>query len=118
MVGVINPNGSQTLDGQIRAARLADFQAAPGEAIPSEASTTLAVPPAASSHHDSAPVARHPPDLSGAGIAGIVLGGIAFLTLCATVFFFAARKARQRNQQITTPVTEAWYPSMSSSPFS
>lgn len=91
MVGAINPNSTQTLDGQIRAARKADFQVAPGEAIPKEASSTLVVPPASSSPVFSTTSDHYPSRLSGGAIAGIVFGGIAFLAICAGMLFYIAR---------------------------
>ena len=91
MVGVINPNGTQTLDAQIRAAKQADFQVAPGEAIPKEATSTLVNGPT------SAPTSAPPPSsggshkLSGGVIAGIVVGAVAFLVICAALFFYVGR---------------------------
>jgi hypothetical protein len=87
MVGVINPNGTQTLDSQIRAARAADFQIAPGQAIPNEASATLAAPSAGSSSTASAPTAR-PSKLSSGAIAGIVVGGFLFLSVLVGMFIY------------------------------
>lgn len=94
MVGVINPNATQTLAQQIVAAKNADFGIAPGEKIPSEASSTLHAPgptsPAASSpasHGGSG--GSH--GLSGGVIAGIVVGALAFLALCAALFFYVGR---------------------------
>ncbi|KNG48729.1 extracellular serine-rich protein [Stemphylium lycopersici] len=91
MVGAINPNSTQTLASQVHAAAVADFQVAPGEPIPAEASSTLS----------SAPTSIGPPggsggddgdhSLSTGAIAGIVVGGVAFLAICAALFFFVGR---------------------------
>jgi hypothetical protein len=87
MVGVINPNGTQTLDSQIRAARAADFQIAPGEAIPDEVSATLAAPSAGSSSIASDPTARSS-KLSSGAIAGIVVGSFLFALLLVGIFIY------------------------------
>ncbi|KAH9878771.1 hypothetical protein IAQ61_002045 [Plenodomus lingam] len=96
MVGVINPNSTHTLAKQIEWAENADFQVAPGEPIPAEAgtSTTFANAPASSSSPSSA---EAPTDsssshkLSGGVIAGIVVGVVAFIVVCAALFYFVGR---------------------------
>jgi hypothetical protein len=90
MVGVINPNSTQTLASQIEAAKNADFMVAPGDKIPSEASSTLHVP-SATAQPPTAPASDHHHTLSGGAIAGIVVGGVAFLVICAALFFFIGR---------------------------
>jgi hypothetical protein len=93
MVGVINPNDTQTLDRQIEYAKEAEFMVAPGEDLPTEASSTL-------SHATSAPTGATSSTpapsggsskLSGGAIAGIVVGAVAFLAICAALFFFVGR---------------------------
>lgn len=91
MVGVINPNGTQTLDGQIRAARSADFQVAPGEAVPKEATSTLLNAPTGAPSAAPAPSTGGSHKLSGGAIAGIVVGAVAFLVICAALFFYVGR---------------------------
>ncbi|KAH7393016.1 hypothetical protein BKA66DRAFT_318641 [Pyrenochaeta sp. MPI-SDFR-AT-0127] len=92
MVGAINPNGTQTLDAQIRAARSADFQVAPGEAVPKEATSSLVNGPTASASSTSAPPSGGgSSSLSGGAIAGIVVGGVAFLAICGALFYFVGR---------------------------
>ncbi|KAF9728601.1 extracellular serine-rich protein [Paraphaeosphaeria minitans] len=98
MVGAINPNSTHTLDAQIRAAEKADFQVAPGEAVPNEASSTLLAPSTTSSQQVSASANHHHPGLSVAAIVGIVFGGIAFIAFCAAVLFYVARKAQVRGR--------------------
>jgi hypothetical protein len=99
MVGSINPNSTQTLDAQIQAAKGADFQVAPGQPVPREASSTLAVAPAASSLGTVAPVSHHSSKLPGTTILGIVLGCLAFLAICVGIFYFVSRKARTKREQ-------------------
>lgn len=93
MVGAINPNSTQTLASQVQAAAQADFQIAPGQPIPAEASSTLSsysgatgTPPPSNynANHSSS-------TLSGGAIAGIVVGSVAFLVICAALFFFVGR---------------------------
>ena len=91
MVGVINPNSTQTLDAQIDAARSADFQVVPGEPIPKEATSTLANVPTSTSLTGASDSGSGSPKLSGGAIAGIVIGGVAFLVICAALFFFVGR---------------------------
>lgn len=93
MVGVINPNDTQTLDAQKKSAETADYQLKPGEKPPSEASSTLHVPeqtgqttPAPTNDNQS-----HGHKLSGGAIAGIVIGVVAFLAICAALAFFLGR---------------------------
>lgn len=100
MVGAINPNSTQTLDAQIRAAEKADFQVAPGEAVPKEASSTLLAPSTTSSQQVSASANRHHAGLSVAAIVGIVFGGIAFVAFCAAMLFYVARKAQVRVRDV------------------
>ncbi|KAL5402567.1 hypothetical protein PMIN03_010565 [Paraphaeosphaeria minitans] len=98
MVGAINPNSTHTLDGQIRAAEKADFQVAPGEAVPKEASSTLLAPSSTSSQQAS-PLASHGhAEMPVAAIVGIVFGGIAFIAFCAAVLFYSARRAQIRGR--------------------
>jgi plastocyanin len=98
MVGVINPNATQTIEEQIAAAKNSTLELAPGQPIPAEHSGTLSPPSssptAASSTSTSAPDAdqdSHPHTLSKTAIAGIVVGALSFLFLCAALFFFVGR---------------------------
>jgi hypothetical protein len=111
MVGVINPNGTQTLDSQIRAARAADFQIAPGQAIPNEVSATLAAPSAGSSSTASAPTARLS-KLSSGAIAGIVVGGFLFLSVLVGIFicYFLRRNTANNVLRDGGEVTQFQYP--------
>jgi hypothetical protein len=90
MVGAINPNSTQTLNGQVQAAKDADFQLVLGESVPNEATSTLRNGPtgAASNDNSSGGGGTH---LSSGVIAGIVVGAVAFLVICAALFFFVGR---------------------------
>jgi hypothetical protein len=89
MVGVINPNDTQTLQKQIDSASAASYQVKPGDPVPAEGTASLhasatAAPTAAPSSHGS-----H--SLSSGAIAGIAVGGVAFLAICAALFFYVGR---------------------------
>lgn len=94
MVGVINPNDTQTLDKQIQAASEASYQLKPGDPVPAEGSSSLTMTTSPTSTPTSTPnntVTSHPHTLSGGAIAGIVVGAVAFLVICAALFFFVGR---------------------------
>jgi hypothetical protein len=95
MVGVINPNSTQSLALQINAAADADFEVAPGQPIPAEATSTLSYGPTS-----TGTPTPNPPNSGGGGgghtlstgaIVGIAIGGVAFLAICAALFFFVGR---------------------------
>lgn len=88
MVGAINPNSTQTLASQIQAAKNADFQLAVGDPVPNEATSSILNGPTSTPESSSSSGGVH---LSGGAIAGIVVGGVAFLAICAALFFFVGR---------------------------
>lgn len=93
MIGVINPNSTQTFAAQEQAARDSTFMVQPGQPIPKEGSASLSATGAAAtatSTNTSAP-APHGVHLSGGAIAGIVIGAVAFLVLAAALFFYVGR---------------------------
>jgi hypothetical protein len=83
MVGVINPNSTQTLDLQIAAAKVAKFELAPGMKMPDGGAPTSSAAPT----HSNTGVHK----LSTGAVVGISLGVAAFLALCAALFFFIGR---------------------------
>ncbi|KAH8716961.1 hypothetical protein GQ44DRAFT_624454 [Phaeosphaeriaceae sp. PMI808] len=92
MVGVINPNSTQTLAAQIVSAKSAHFQVAPGQPIPKEGGTTVANGPTST----PSPAPSSDPGTGGhktpmGVIIGIAVGIVAFLGLCAALFFFIGR---------------------------
>ncbi|KAK6841301.1 hypothetical protein PG987_002161 [Apiospora arundinis] len=107
MVGVINPNGSFTLDIQKQYVLNSTFEFAPGQPFPTEKPRPDPkvpggyMPPVANTTgaqsgggHDSSP-------MSGAVVAGIAVGSVALLGLIAGLLFMCYRKKRQggRRQQ-------------------
>lgn len=85
MIGVINPNSTQTLDAQMVAAARADFQVAPGEPIPKEGSET----PSSTKQHLT--------KLSTGEIIGIVIGSIALLIFCMWLLWYVLRHRSRRD---------------------
>lgn len=88
MVGAINANSTHTLELQIQAAQKADYQLEVGDPLPNEATSTLLGGPTSAPTHSSSGGGSH---LSGGAIAGIVIGGVAFLVICAALFFYVGR---------------------------
>ncbi|KFY65133.1 hypothetical protein V496_02799 [Pseudogymnoascus sp. VKM F-4515 (FW-2607)] len=88
MVGVINPNSTQTLDVQLAYAENSTLMFSPGEGYPSETTT-----PATSPSSSSAP-ANSPITLSSGAIAGIAIGGIAMILLIAVLCLKWRRKTK------------------------
>lgn len=110
MIGVINPNSTETLDLQEQYAINATQQIAPGEPFPSE---TL---PAATNDHD-----HH--GLSAGAIAGIAIGGAAVLVLAGALVFLCGRRGgldkayRRSTQTFPPPMVDTKYnPSNPKSP--
>ncbi|KAK4984865.1 hypothetical protein LTR50_006336 [Elasticomyces elasticus] len=81
MVGVINPNVTQSITTQQSLAKSSDYMLQPGEPIPPESSAT------------SAPVVPVPSHkvLSTGAIVGIVIGGVAVLLLGGALFYLIGR---------------------------
>jgi hypothetical protein len=92
MVGAINPNNTQTLAAQIQSAKSASLQLAPGESMPREGggSSTLTNGPTSSAEPQKDPTPG-PNKISTTVIVGIIVGVVAFLALCAALFFFIGR---------------------------
>lgn len=88
MVGAINANSTQTLESQIKAARDATFQLAVGDPVPKEATSTILNGPTTTPSSAPSSGGSH---LSGGVIAGIVVGAVAFLVICAALFFYVGR---------------------------
>ena len=117
MVGVINPNSTQSLERQIQSAKSADFEVAPGGKIPSESSASSKAPEATDSAlpgHSIGPVGH---SISPGGIVGIVIGGLCVVALCAALFFIAIkRKPAATALPGTEPVVEIGSSSVPHSP--
>lgn len=108
MVGVINPNSTQTYAEQLESAETAAYQMTPGEAFPSETassptSSSSSTPGGASS---SSSDSHH--SLSTGAIAGIAIGGAAVVVLAAALLYLCGRRGgkdsafARRQSQATT----------------
>jgi hypothetical protein len=117
MVGAINPNSTQTLASQIQAARDADFQLAVGDTVPKEATSTILNGPTTAPSTAAAPASGGGSKLSGGAIAGIVVGAVGFLVICAALFFYVGRskslkeviKRQDANVRNSTPAPDMGY---------
>ncbi|KAB8069529.1 hypothetical protein BDV29DRAFT_161359 [Aspergillus leporis] len=93
MVGVINPNATHTWESQYKKAKEQTFQLEPGQSIPAEGgggsgtSTGSSSSSTSSSSADSSSGSH----LSGGAIAGIVVGGVAFVAILVALFFVIGR---------------------------
>lgn len=90
MVGVINPNSTQTLDMQMKAAEKATIMVVPGDPVPKEGSTTSLLPGATNSPTSSPTPSDHH-TLSRNATIGIAVGGVIFVAICAALFYFVGR---------------------------
>ncbi|KAH6853698.1 extracellular serine-rich protein [Chaetomium sp. MPI-CAGE-AT-0009] len=90
MIGVVNPNSTQTLARQLEYANDATYQLMPGEPFPSETPVPTPIPggpPPGSGSGDSGGS-----KLSGGAIAGIAIGGAAVLILGAALVYLCGRR--------------------------
>lgn len=108
MVGVINPNATQTYDIQLDYAKNASYQMTPGEAFPSETASSSSPSSSANaaSGTTSGSSANNHHVLSTGAIAGIAIGGAAVLILAAALLYLCGRrggldKAYGRRSQAT-----------------
>lgn len=93
MVGVINPNATQTYDIQLESAENATFQMTPGEAFPSETASSSSSGSSSGASSSSSSDSHH--SLSSGAIAGIVIGATALVLLAVAIFFFFRRRAEK-----------------------
>lgn len=90
MIGVINPNSTQTYDIQLEYAENVTYQMTPGEAFPSETSSSSSATSSASSSSGSSSSSHH--GLSAGAIAGIAIGAAAVLVLAAAIVYLCGRR--------------------------
>lgn len=89
MIGVINPNETETYDDQLKFAQNATFQMAPGDPWPSETPLPSPRPSSSSSASSSSGGSS---GLSSGAIAGIAIGGAAVLVLAAALIYLCGRR--------------------------
>jgi len=118
MIGVINPNSTETLDLQQQYAINATTQLVPGEPFPSESLNPTSTPSPTGAGSTAGGNGDHGhPGLSAGAIAGIAIGGAAVLILAGALIFLCGRRGgldiayRRSTQTIPPPVVEeAKYP--------
>lgn len=125
MVGVINPNDTQTLEVQIEYTMNTTTQMVPGDPLPSEtaagtpgATSTSGTSSGSGSHsHSSSP-------LSAGAIAGIAIGGAVVVLIAATLLYLCGRRGgldkaynrQSRHAMAPPPVSEVKYNAGAKSP--
>jgi plastocyanin len=88
MIGVINPNNTQSLANQQAFLRNATIQLNPGEQNPPESTPTSTPTPSSTAAASSSSSSS---GMSGGVIAGIVIGAIAVLALAGLAFYLCGR---------------------------
>ncbi|KAL4805560.1 hypothetical protein BDV18DRAFT_161211 [Aspergillus unguis] len=101
MVGVINPNKTQTWESQYKAAFDAPYMLLPGQSIPAEGdepgSGTTATHSDPSNSSPSTASTSSPSHLGGGAIAGIIVGSVAFvLILCGLLFLLGRNRVYKK----------------------
>jgi hypothetical protein len=91
MVGAINPNSTQTLEAQIASAKSAQFQVKPGDPMPKEGDSTHPNDPSSTPSPSTGAQSDGRSRLRTSVIIGIAVGIVAFLGLCAALFFYIGR---------------------------
>lgn len=88
MIGVVNPNATETLDLQEQYAINATTQIAPGQPFPSETLNPTSTPTATGA--GGAGTNSH--GFSAGAIAGVAIGGVAVLVLAGALVFLCGRR--------------------------
>ncbi|KAL2180322.1 uncharacterized protein P884DRAFT_297008 [Thermothelomyces heterothallicus CBS 202.75] len=92
MIGVINPNATQTLAEQLEYAKNATYQLMPGEKFPSETPVPTPTPGQGPPTYSGSGEDDGGSGLSAGAIAGIAIGGAAVLILGATLLYLCGRR--------------------------
>ncbi|KAI7789004.1 hypothetical protein LA080_005108 [Diaporthe eres] len=118
MIGVINPNDTQTLDVQLAYTKNTTTQMVPGDPLPSEtAAGTSGATPTSSSSSGSGSHSHSSPPLSAGAIAGISIGGAVVLLIAATLLYLCGRRGgldkaynrQSRHAMAPPPMNEVKY---------
>ncbi|KAK3695100.1 hypothetical protein B0T22DRAFT_93477 [Podospora appendiculata] len=88
MIGVVNPNATQTFDQQMKYALDTQFQLAPGDPFPSEGATPTPSASSTSNSNDNGGGTH----LSAGAIAGIAIGAAAVVVLTAALIYLCGRR--------------------------
>lgn len=124
MIGVINPNETQTLDVQLAYTKNTTTQMVPGDPLPSETAAGTAATATSGSSSGSGSHGHSSASLSPGAIAGIAIGGSVVVLIAATLLYLCGRrggldKAYNRQSRHTMPpppVSEVKYNAGAKSP--
>ncbi|KAK4240021.1 hypothetical protein C8A03DRAFT_13636 [Achaetomium macrosporum] len=92
MIGVINPNATQTYEAQLEYAKNATYQLAPGQPFPTETPVPRPTPAPKQTPSQEYPGEPHHQGLSAGAIAGIAIGIAAVLILGAALIYLFGRR--------------------------
>ncbi|KAJ5484848.1 hypothetical protein N7539_004836 [Penicillium diatomitis] len=101
MVGVINPNSTQTFEAQYDKALKYPYMLVPGQSMPAEGSGSLSTSSTQNPSSDTATSAANK-GLSGGAIAGIVVAAVVFVAILVILFFVLGRN-RVYSQWMSSP---------------
>lgn len=93
MIGVINPNATQTLDVQLEYTMNTTTQVVPGDPLPSEtAKGSSGATPTSGASSGSDGHSHSSASLSAGAIAGIAIGGAVVVLIAATLLYLCGRR--------------------------
>ncbi|KAJ0108509.1 hypothetical protein J7T55_002113 [Diaporthe amygdali] len=125
MIGVINPNATQTLDVQLAYTKNTTMQVTPGDPLPSETAAGTAGATATSGSSSGSDSHSHSSSpLSAGAIAGISIGGAVVLLIAATLLYLCGRRGgldkaynrQSRHAMAPPPMAEVKYNGSAKSP--
>lgn len=125
MIGVINPNDTETLEVQTAYTKNTTLQLVPGDPFPSETAAGTSGPtPTSASSSGSGSHSHSSPPLSAGAIAGIAIGGSVVLLIAATLLYLCGRRGgldkaynrQSRHTMAPPPVSEVKYNAGAKSP--
>ncbi|ROW11326.1 hypothetical protein VMCG_00887 [Cytospora schulzeri] len=116
MIGVINPNETETFDIQLDYTKNTTIQLTPGDPLPSETAAATSTGATSSPTSGSSSGGHSGTKLSSGAIAGIAIGGAVVVLLVAALIYLCGRRGgidkaytRQRGHSTPAPMIEAKY---------
>lgn len=92
MIGVINPNSTETLDIQLDYTKNTTLQLSPGDPLPSETAASGSAGATSQPTSGSSPGGHSGSRLSSGAIAGIAIGGAVVVVLAAALIYLCGRR--------------------------